>query len=297
MACTPTFSPSPPHARLGAISLDTVAGVNSFDSTLQRVFQNMSATSGLGHDVLSLHMLAPTVAILSTLALTVIFFASPTFIVAAYPSADPSALKQAALVPTACMLVSFVANVGMLVASFLSASRAVGLLRSIHATVLRWHMSTAEVRARYAALRTHLLRRDAASLRADSACDRGLDAAAPAAADVGDHPCGRGTGPHVRARRPGLAWNNDDAGIGVSVESSPPEDEPGILGAITELEAVMDAQRGLLLRLGREIDDSAGIRFLGVFRPGAVSVGSFLVAMASSAALGVRLAVDVYQAQ
>jgi len=38
---------------------------------------------------------------------------------------------------------------------------------------------------------------------------------------------------------------------------------------------------------------SGGIRFLGVFRPGAVSIGGLLAVMVSAAVLGVRLAATV----
>ncbi len=75
------------------------------------------------------------------------------------------------------------------------------------------------------------------------------------------------------------------------------ESEVAVLEArAAALQVVAEAQRGLLAFLVATIDDGAGIRFLGVFRPGAASVGGLLALVASAAALGIRLAASVYGA-
>lgn len=62
---------------------------------------------------------------------------------------------------------------------------------------------------------------------------------------------------------------------------------------LAELAVVADAQRTLAAYLVAAIEDSGGIRFLGVFRPGATSVGGLLAVAVSASVLGLRLAVGV----
>jgi hypothetical protein len=63
---------------------------------------------------------------------------------------------------------------------------------------------------------------------------------------------------------------------------------------IESLSLLADAQRGLMLYLRATIDNGAGIRFLGVLRPGSASVGGFIAIAVSAIALGIRLASTVY---
>ena len=144
---------------------------------------------------------------------------------------------------------------------FLSAGAAITTLQRIHAIVLRWHLATAGALARYAAQRTRLL-------------------------------CG--AGPDLDA--------GDGAGGGRDGMYAPPRGDvspalPALDGAIKELEAVLEAQRGLLVFLAAAAADGAGIRFLGMFRPGAASIGGLLAIAGSAAALALRLAASVYQSQ
>ena len=66
---------------------------------------------------------------------------------------------------------------------------------------------------------------------------------------------------------------------------------------VWELAAVAEAQRALLLYLVSAMEDDGGIRFLGVFRPGAASVGGLLAVVVSAVVFGVRLASTVSNAQ
>ena len=66
---------------------------------------------------------------------------------------------------------------------------------------------------------------------------------------------------------------------------------------LAELSVVADAQRALVVMLAAAIEDSGGIRFLGIFRPGAASVSGLLAVMVSAAVLGVRLAASVQSLQ
>ena len=248
------------HPRAGSISLDNAGSVLSVHAQLQQIFGNVS-TSGLFHGLLSRLFIPARVSIIMSLVLTILFIASPTLIAAAYPSADVTLLQQAALVPTACMLIAFLTNCGLLLASFLSAGAAITTLQRIHAIVLRWHLATAGALARYAAQRTRLL-------------------------------CG--AGPDLDA--------GDGAGGGRDGMYAPPRGDvspalPALDGAIKELEAVLEAQRGLLVFLAAAAADGAGIRFLGMFRPGAASIGGLLAIAGSAAALALRLAASVYQSQ
>ena len=66
---------------------------------------------------------------------------------------------------------------------------------------------------------------------------------------------------------------------------------------VWELAAVAEAQRALLLYLVSAMEDDGSIRFLGVFRPGAASVGGLLAVVVSAVVFGVRLASTVSNAQ
>ena len=224
--------------------------------------------SGLGHGTLTLGFFGPGVSIAATLTLTVLFYAAPTTIAAAYPGVDVALLQQAALVPTACMLVSFITNVGMVLASFLAAGVAVRHLQKVHATVLQWYMATAGVRADYAARRTRARCRGSGHGAYGDAC---CNCVSPPLPDAGDE-----------HSRDGGAARGDAC------------ERHALYGAVSELEAVMDAQQGLLQFIATAIADGAGMRFLGVFRPGAASVGGLIAVMGSAAALGLRLATTVY---
>lgn len=244
----------------------------SIHAQLRRLLGNVSP-GGLGHGMLSLGFVGPGGSIATTFVLTILFYSTPTAVAAAYPGVDVGLLQQAAIVPTACMLASFATNMGLVLASFLAAGAAIDNLRRIHAGVLQWHLATAGVRAEYAARRSRALSSRAACSGCSSA------ARFPSQLAVGGA-SGVATAPHAPSTSMSAGTISDDG--------------DALDAAVGELEAVMDAQRGLLEFVAMAIADGAGIRFLGVFRPGVASVGGLLAVMGSAAALALRLAATAY---
>ena len=232
------------EAMSGAVFLDTVVAVRSVMFRLRLILADM-APNGLGYDSTSLGFLTPRISILVSLTLAVLFSAAPHVI---SNGNNANALQLAALVPTCVMLLSFLNNAGLLLASFLAAGGIIHRLHRIHGQVLQWYMATSEVMSRYSARRAAILQHR----RADR--------------------CG---GDDDEAERVELIAIDSDLG---------------------EMSVLLDAQRGLLAYLTSAIEDSGGIRFLGMFRPGAASVGGLLAIMASAAVLGLRLATSVYGA-
>ena len=94
------------------------------------------------------------------------------------------------------------------------------------------------------------------------------------------------------AARRGAPRSPAVAGLDRRPGDEPPRRDPDV--EMGELAAVTESQRALLTFLSSAIEDDGGLRFLGVFRPGAASVGGIVAVMVSATALGVRLAATVY---
>ena len=182
--------------------------------------------------------MTPGVSLVVSLTLAVVFSVAPDVVAAADPNADTAALQMAALVPTCVMLLSFLFNAGVLLASFLAAGGIVNDLRTMHSTVLRWQVATTAVAMQYVTRRRAL------------ALGRGGD---------------EDTAETIRR------LDADIAGLAI----------------------VADSQRTLAAFLVAAIEDSGGIRFLGIFRPDAASISGLVAIAVSASVLGLRLAAGV----
>jgi hypothetical protein len=235
----------------GALPLDNVDAIQGLLHALKVVLSNIASdgpglSSGLGHDVILMGFSAPTISIVTSLVLAIIFYISPQIVSAANGgTGDLQAIQLAALVPTSVCLVNFLVNMLLLLHGFIGAGKILRAFVNIQTRVLEWHTVFISLITRYSAQK-----------RALTASIAGSDSP--------------------------------------TTEVLTKENLAAVEGTLAELAAVELAQRNLLLYLQATIADGGGIRFLGVFRPGAASIGGAVAIMVSTAVLGLRLAASVY---